>query len=143
MIGLFDQRMTAVGALEQAGEKIDAANADRSLYTLIQHPLHAVEIILVDDRLMRILDDDPLVGRAAADALCLVVDLAAFALHHVANVHLVLERAADGFIAPQRGIADCPCLEIHALIALVGRWIRDAVFVEMAHDPADARTAQI
>ena len=143
LVRLFDQCVTAVGAFEQTRKEVDVPALYSPFYTFIQHFLHPLKVILVDDRLVRTLDDDPLVGRAGADALGFVVDLAAFALHHVADVHLVLQGAADGFVAPEGRVADGAGFEIHALIALVGRGIRDAALVEMSHDPADSRAAQI
>ena len=100
VVDLLDQRMAAVGTLEQSGEEVDTPAFYGSLNAPMEHPLHAVEVVFFDDRVMGALNDDPLVGRTTADTLCFVVDFLTFALHHVADIHLVLQGAADCLIAP-------------------------------------------
>ena len=51
---------------------------------------------------MGIADADPFLLRERDDRLVLVADLPVFALHHIADVHLVLQDAAHGFVAPKR-----------------------------------------
>ena len=143
VVDLFDQRVTAVGALQQSREEVDAAAFCRAFHTRLQHLLYAVEVVFVNNGLMRPFDDDPFVGCAVADRFGLVIDLLAFALHHRAGVHQVRERAADRLVTPQRGAADRARFEIQSFAALVSGGIENAVFVEMPHDTADAGAVQI
>lgn len=100
-IGLFDQRVTAVGAFEQSREQVDIAALYCALDARLQHFLHAVKVLSTDDRRMGILDPDPFVGRAGADGLAFVIDLLRLPLHHRADVHFILEGSAHGLVAPQ------------------------------------------
>ena len=143
MVGFFDQCVTAVGAFQQTCKEVDTAAFGGAFDVLTEHLLHALKVIFVNDRLMRIAHPNPFLGRAFACRLALVVDLLAFALHHVADVHLVLQGTSDGFVAPQGRITDGPCFEVHPVQLFICRRIRDAVVIEIPHDRADPHAAQI
>lgn len=142
-VGLFDQRVTAVGAFEQTREQVDLTADGRGLGAFFEHPLYTLKVITVDDRLMCSLYPYPVDLIARADRLILVADLAVLALYHGADVHLILQGAPHGFVAPQLGIPDGARAIMTALLLFVGGGVRDVVFVEIPDDRADAAALEI
>lgn len=100
---LHAQRAAALAAEDEALEREvvgAAARAAAAGYEL----LHPPEALGVNERLVRALDDGPVLGRQAQALFGLVADPRRAALHHVADVGLVLQRGRDALGAPEAGI---------------------------------------
>ena len=92
---------------------------------------------------MRLLNSDPFVfGHGFAD-MQLVAFRTVFALHHRAGVQRIAQDAANRTVRPksvQR--ARGRMAVVHALLPFVGRWIRDALFVQSLCDAEYARSGE-
>ena len=111
--------------------------ASGMLAAVDQHP-HLVEGLGVDQRLMGTLHDHPVLPILFQALLGFIADFHAAALHHVANIGLVLQHIRNALAAPQAGIG-----------AWIGHWKpsiggrgRHSFYIQLACDLAATHTGQ-
>ena len=132
-VDLFVHGFSAVGAIDESGEQIRFSVGFTAVDISAEQRLRLVKGFAVDDRLVGAFHDDPLVLRHRPTFVDLVIDRAVHALHHIADVHLILQDAAHRPVAPQTVVVSARG-EMKALLLLVQGRIRYAHAVELLYN---------